>query len=181
MKNTKTLILAALFAALTYVGTSIIKIPTPTMGYVHPGDAFVILSGVLLGPVVGGLAAGLGSMLSDLLGGYFIYAPATFIIKFLVAAAAGFIVKKFGQRSSIATIGGVIGEIFMVIGYFLFEIFLLAYSAGGSITSKTLLAGITSSAAGIPFNLVQAALGVVLAAILYPVLRSLLNKTLASE
>src|SRR5574344_1143290 len=73
--------ITALFAALTFVATMVIKIPTPgTSGYIHPGDALVILSGVFLGPVYGFLAAGLGSMLSDLLGGYFLYAPVTFLI-----------------------------------------------------------------------------------------------------
>ena len=41
--NTKKLILAALFAALSCVATMSIRIPTPgTGGYIHPGDAIVI-------------------------------------------------------------------------------------------------------------------------------------------
>ena len=55
MKNqTKKIILAALFAALTCAATMSIRIPTPgTGGYIHPGDAIVILSGVILGPAYG--------------------------------------------------------------------------------------------------------------------------------
>ena len=88
--NLKKLILAALFAALSCVATMSIRIPTPgTSGYIHPGDAIVILSGVILGPVWGFLAGGIGSALSDLIGGYFIYVPITFGIKGLVALAAG--------------------------------------------------------------------------------------------
>ena len=45
--KTKKLIFAALFAALTCVATMIIKVPTPTMGYIHPGDSIVLLSGFL--------------------------------------------------------------------------------------------------------------------------------------
>ena len=46
--NLKKLILAALFAALSCVATMSIRIPTPgTGGYIHPGDAIVILSGVI--------------------------------------------------------------------------------------------------------------------------------------
>ncbi len=44
--------------------------PPLTGGYVHPGDGMVLLSGWLLGPWWGGAAAGIGSMLVDLLGGY---------------------------------------------------------------------------------------------------------------
>lgn len=70
--------MTALFAALACVATMSIRIPTPgTGGYIHPGDAIVILSGVVLGPGYGFLAAGIGSALSDLIGGYFVYVPIT--------------------------------------------------------------------------------------------------------
>ena len=78
----KKLILTALFAALACIATMIMKIPTPgTGGYIHVGDAIVILSGVVLGPWYGFAAAGLGSCMADLIGGYFIYVPITFVIK----------------------------------------------------------------------------------------------------
>ena len=54
----KKIVLTALFAALSCVATMSIKLPTPgTGGYIHPGDAMVILSGVVLGPWWGLLAA----------------------------------------------------------------------------------------------------------------------------
>ena len=81
---TKTIAVTAMFAALTLLATSVLKIPTPTMGYIHIGDAFVLLSGICLGPIYGGLAAGIGSALADLLGGYVAWVPGTFLIKFFV-------------------------------------------------------------------------------------------------
>ena len=63
--QTRTVILAALLAAFTTVATMIIKIPTPTMGYIHLGDGLVLLCGILLGPGVGAAAAGIGSMFAD--------------------------------------------------------------------------------------------------------------------
>ena len=69
--NQKKLVTAALFTAFTCVATMSIRIPTPgTGGYIHPGDALVILSGVILGPGWGFLAAAVGSAMADLLGGY---------------------------------------------------------------------------------------------------------------
>ena len=69
--QTKKLVLSALFMALTCVATMSIRIPTPgTGGYIHPGDAIVILSGALFGPVWGFLIAGIGSCLADLLDVY---------------------------------------------------------------------------------------------------------------
>ena len=80
--NTKKIILTALFAALACAATMSVRIPTPgTGGYIHPGDAIVILCGVILGPVYGFLGAGIGSCMSDLLGGYLNYVPITFVIK----------------------------------------------------------------------------------------------------
>ena len=65
--NLKKTVMAALFAALACVATMSIRIPTPgTGGYIHPGDAVVILSGIVLGPVWGLLAAGIGSAMADL-------------------------------------------------------------------------------------------------------------------
>ena len=82
-QNIKKLVTAALLAAMTCVATMIIKIPTPTFGYIHPGDGFVLLCGVVLGSLPGALAAGIGSMFSDIFSGYVTWAPATFIIKAL--------------------------------------------------------------------------------------------------
>ena len=61
--STKKLVLSALFAALACVATMSIRIPTPgTGGYIHPGDAIVILCGVFLDPVSAFLAAGIGNI-----------------------------------------------------------------------------------------------------------------------
>ena len=160
----KKLILAALFAALSCVATMSIRIPTPgTGGYIHPGDAIVILSGVILGPVWGFLAGGIGSALSDLIGGYFIYVPITFVIKGLVALAAGLLYQKIGKNQKsryIAVILGGVADIILVAGgYFVCEFFI--YGAG--------------SAASIPANIIQGTGGLVISCILYPILISIPN------
>lgn len=171
--RTKTIIITALFAALTFVGTSIIKIPTVTQGYIHPGDGLVLLSGLLLGPIYGTLAAGIGSALSDLLSGFFIYAPATFIIKALSALIAFLIFRALTKKETKTTTlkviaAGVGGEAVMVLGYFVFEIFMIAI-----VNQTDLRAGLLVSAAGIIPNVIQGVLGIVLSALLYPVLHRL--------
>ena len=162
--NLKKLILAALFAALSCVATMSIRIPTPgTGGYIHPGDAIVILSGVILGPVWGFLAGGIGSALSDLIGGYFVYVPITFVIKGLVALAAGLLYQKVGKNQKsryIAVILGGVADIILVAGgYFICEFFI--YGAG--------------AAASIPANIIQGVGGLVISCILYPILISIPN------
>ena len=75
MKNkttftTKKIVLVALLAALTAVGSVLrIKVPVGFAGTsaFHLGNIFCALSGILLGPWWGGLAAGLGSALHDII------------------------------------------------------------------------------------------------------------------
>ena len=102
MENQKVrkLVLSALMAALVYVATSIIQIPSPVNGYVNLGDCFVLLSGWLLGPWYGAAAAGIGSMLVDLLSGYGHYVPGTLIIKGLDALVAALIFPAISFRGS---------------------------------------------------------------------------------
>lgn len=162
--NLKKLILAALFAALSCVATMSIRIPTPgTGGYIHPGDAIVILSGVILGPVWGFFAGGIGPALSDLIGGYFVYVPITFVIKGLVALVAGHLYQKIGKtqksRYVAVVLGGVADIILVAGGYFVCEYFI--YGAG--------------AAASIPANIIQGIGGLVISCILYPILISIPN------
>lgn len=150
----KKLIMAALFAALACVATMIIKVPTPgTEGYINLGDAIVILCGVILGPVWGFLAAGIGSCLADLIGGYFVYVPITFVIKGLVALCAGLVYRAIGKTKT-TRYAGVIDIILVAGGYFVCEYFI--YGAG--------------AAASIPGNIIQGIGGLVISAILYPAL-----------
>lgn len=155
----KKIVMAALFAALACVATMSIRIPTPgTGGYIHPGDAIVILSGIVLGPVWGLLAGGIGSALADLMGGYFIYVPITFVIKGLIALTAGLIYQRIGKtkksRYTAVVLGGIVDIIFVAGGYFLCEVMMYGMAA----------------AASIPANVIQGVSGLIISVVLYPVL-----------
>lgn len=81
--------MSGLMAALVVLFTYFIKIPVPaTGGYVHPGDGAIFYAALLCGPYAA-LIGGLGSMLADLLGGYFVYAAPTFVIKAAMGGIAG--------------------------------------------------------------------------------------------
>ena len=184
--SAKTLASAAMFAALTFLATSVLKIPTPTLGYIHIGDAFVLLSGVLFGPLTGGLAAGLGSALADLLGGYVIWAPFTFVVKFLTAFTAALIFRFVtsrtdGRHSDILpmVLSGIAGETVMVLGYLLTNIILVT-ATSGSFTSASLAAAVISSIAEIPFNLVQGLTGIIIGTTIQPIFRHLAPTTAAT-
>lgn len=159
-KKTLKLVMAALLAAMTCVATMVIKIPiAATGGYINLGDCIVLLSGILLGSMYGGLAAGIGSALADLFSGYVAFTPATFLIKGLMAIILGLFVKDLSKKSIIKTvIYGVIAECLMIAGYFFFEAVFMGYGLG--------------AAAAIPGNAIQGVVGLILAMILIPVFRT---------
>lgn len=162
-KKLKQFTFAALFAAIVCVAT-MIPLPLPiTHGYVNLGDCFVLLSGWLLGPVYGFLAAGIGSALADILLGFSDYAPATFIIKFLMAVAAYFIFKALSKKPFVSrVISGLVAEAIMVFGYFGYEAVRYGLSASANIL----------------FNTTQGIVGLIVAIIFTTVINK--NKTLKS-
>lgn len=159
--STKKLVTAALFAALACVATMSVRIPTPgTGGYIHPGDAIVILCGVFLDPVTALLAAGIGSCMADLLGGYFIYVPVTFLIKGLVAFLGSRLFRECTGRGkapfAVVAGCGIIDIVLVAGGYWFCESFL--YGPGAALLS-------------VPSNVAQGISGLVIACALYPLLK----------
>lgn len=129
--NVLCLSIIGIFAALICVLTMVISIPIPaTQGFINIGDAGVMFAGLLFGPFIGGIAGGIGSALADIFLGYAIYAPATLIIKGLEGFIIGLISNpkqnniKFNYRDIIAV---VLGGLFMVLGYFIYEIILWGF------------------------------------------------------
>ena len=157
-KKTKKMVVAALVAALTCVATMIIKIPSPLKGYLNLGDCMVLVAGWILSPAYGFFAAGLGSALADVLSGYVIYAPATFVIKGLMALIAfsvhQWLRKAVGDFFS-RVISGAGAEVIMILGYFVFEGFMY---------------GFIPSTVNIPANGVQGIAGLIIGVLIVTVL-----------
>lgn len=93
--TTKKIVLAALLAALTVAGSAIrIKVPLDITGFsaFHLGNILCSLSGILLGPWLGGLAAGLGSAIYDMFDPVYISECwLTFLMKGAYGVVAGLI------------------------------------------------------------------------------------------
>ena len=155
------IILTAMFAAMVCVATIVIQIPSPVGGYVNLGDALVLMSAFLLGPLYGGAAAGIGSALADLITGYAYYAPGTLVIKLLIAVAAGLVSRALAKAAPSMKqivryiIAGIPGEIIMVVGYLFYAWVCLSRGAG--------------AIASVPGNLAQAAAGIILSSLLTPI------------
>lgn len=148
----------SLLAALAIVATMIIRIPVPaTQGYIHLGDTILILAVLILGVKKGAAAGAIGQAIADLIGGYAIFAPVTFVAKILMGILIGVAIEKAFRYKETKIFGNaVIGVIFVVLSgvamigtYFVAEAFMYG--------------GIAVPLVEIPANIIQFASGVVLA------------------
>ena len=92
--SVKKLTFTGLMAALICVLTMFPHIPNPAgSGYIHLGDGMILLAAMVVGPLAIPAAA-IGSALADLFSGYALYAPATAVIKGLVALIAWLMYRR---------------------------------------------------------------------------------------
>lgn len=156
------LVTAALFTALTCMATLVIQIRIgPTGGYINLGDCVVLLCAWCLSPFYGAAAAGIGSMLADVISGFAFYAPATLAIKTLMALLGGAVFRALRRglrlRLLFACIASAVAaECVMVAGYCAFDAFALGLGAGALL--------------GMPGNLIQALGGGISATVAYSLL-----------
>lgn len=121
--------IVGLMAAIVYVASAFLQFPIPTVignTRLHMGNVMCLLSGLLLGPVWGGLSAGIGSAFFDLTNpAYITSAPFTFVFKFLMAWICGTIYgKRKGNMvllSSIASVAGAVSYVVLYLAKSFFE------------------------------------------------------------
>lgn len=159
----KKLIYSALFAAIICAATLALHFPTPTGGYIHAGDAIVLLGAFALGPAWGAFAAGLGSFLADIISGFALYAPASFVIKAVAALIAAAILKSgmFKNKTALAVFAGATAELFMVGAYFFYDAVILNFGL--------------AAMGDIPANLIQAVFAVIAGSALYKALERIIQ------
>lgn len=146
----KSLTITAIFIALTYVFTALVNIRLPIAangGLIHLGNIPLFIGAILFGKKTGFLAGGIGMGLFDLLAGWTLWAPGTFITVGLMGFIVGAIAEK--HRSfrwytlAIALACGI-----KIVGYFIIEI-IIYHSALAALNS-------------IPGNLVQVGVAAVI-------------------
>ncbi len=133
MGQVEFLSMTTIMAALTVVSTMVFRIPfVVTSGYFNLGDAMVMTSGLLLGPVGGLVAGGVGSAIADVVGGYAHYAPITLVVKGGEGLVVGLFayIAGYGRRLSyVEVVGLVLGAVVMLYGYLVAETFLYGFEA----------------------------------------------------
>ena len=187
MKNKQilTLAMAALFAALCYIGFSYFRIDIPVGSEktaFHLGNVFCVLAALFIGGFWGGMSGAVGMTIADLTTGYVTSAPKTFLLKLCIGLVAGFLAHKVFHISKeeerkvplpIATVlscaAGMAFNVVAdpVVGYFY----------------KTYILGVPQEAAaiwakmGAVTTLVNAVVAVIVASIFYLALRPALKRS----
>jgi uncharacterized membrane protein len=174
--TTRKIVIAGLMAALTAIGSALrITMPIEIAGTTsfHLGNIFCALCGILLGPWLGGIAAGLGSAIYDMLNPLYISeAWITFLMKGAYGLAAGLVIRvghwNFGYLKSLfASIAGAIT-------------YAVLYLAKSYFYSGLLLHGLTPAAAGLTVvsKLPATAFNAAVAILAAPLLAAAIQKVL---
>ncbi|BCZ45024.1 hypothetical protein psyc5s11_10910 [Clostridium gelidum] len=128
--KTKDLTKMGLMAALVFLGTFFIKIPSIS-GYTHLGDCMIFVSVLILGWRKGAVAGGIGAALADLLGGYTQWIIPTLFIKAIMAMIMGIMTEKLFPNLRFGwLIGATVGGIFQIAGYTFVRILLYGTAMG---------------------------------------------------
>ena len=184
--DVRTLSMAALFAALCYIGFSYCKIDIPVgmeKTAFHLGNVFCVLAALFLGGFWGGMAGAVGMTIADLTTAYVTSAPKTFLLKLCIGLITGFVAHKIFKLSqdkenrkvplpAATAISCAAGMIFNVVadplvGYF-YKMYVLGVpQKAASIWAKW----------GAATTAVNAVVAVVAATVLYIALRSAMKRT----
>lgn len=100
--NTKTLVQAALCAALCYIGFTFFKIDIPVgteKTAIHFGNIFCVVAALFIGGFWGGMAGAIGMTAADLTTIYVTSAPKTFVLKLCIGFIVGLVAHKIGKLS----------------------------------------------------------------------------------
>lgn len=181
----RTLSMAALFAALCYIGFSYCKIDIPVGAEktaFHLGNVFCVLAALFIGGFWGGMSGAIGMTIADLTTAYVTSAPKTFLLKLCIGLISGLVAHKLFRLNKdterkiplpIATVlSCAAGMAFNVVadplvGYFYKRYVLGVPQEAASIWAK--MGAITTS--------VNAVVAVVAATVLYLALRPALKRS----
>lgn len=162
--RTRALVLDAMFIALTYIFTAFVNIRLPIAangGLIHLGNVPLFLCAILFGKRTGALAGAFGMGLFDLLSGWYLWSPFTFVIAGLMGYTVGAITEKHHgfQWNTLAIAAACVIK---VAGYYIAEGFIYG----------NWLAPVTS----IPGNLVQIGVAAILVLAVVERLRGLVQR-----
>ena len=181
----RTMVTAAMFAAMCYIGFAVLRIDIPVgteKTAFHLGNVFCVLGALFLGGFWGGMAGAVGLTIADLTSAYVTSAPKTFLLKLGIGLIAGLVAHKIFHISRnedrkiplpLATVlSCTAGMAFNVVADPLVGYFYKTYVLGvpQEIASVWVKMGAVTT-------LVNAVIAVIVASVLYLALRPALKRT----
>jgi len=164
--KTRDLVETGLLIAIVFISTMFINIRLPISingGLIHMGNIALFLSAMLFGKKKGAIAGAFGMGLFDILSGWAIWAPFTFIVR----GSMGYIIGSISHMNDKAAesftqniLAVLAGGTWMIIGYYITEVILYG----------NLISPVTS----IPGNITQLVFGCI-ALLVLPVLKKIVN------
>lgn len=121
------LAICGVFIALVYVATAFINIRLPIIangGLIHLGNVPLFIGAAFFGKKLGAAAGGIGMALFDVLSGWFLWAPFTFIIVSLMGWLYGSIVSTKKITFIRILLASIVVLFIKVIGYYIAEGFI---------------------------------------------------------
>ena len=181
MKKITTYRMAAIgvLSAMTFAA-NFLSIPIGDISRIHFGNVFCVLSGLLLGPVSGGLCAGFGGFFYDLFNPvYAADAPITFLMKFVLGFVAGAVAYSGdhnGENRLLNIVAAVSGSLSYVAVYllknFINEYYIMRNPIE-TVTTKLIIKGTSSLTNGI--------IAVIVALILLPAFKKAMKASGIAE
>lgn len=113
-----------LLSALTFVAAWAIHIPYGNGGVIHLGDSMIFLTAVVFGRRYAAISGALGMTMFDILSGFSVWAPYTFIIKIVMGLIAGSVANLGGAKGGNVlknAVGMLLAGIWMILGYYAAE------------------------------------------------------------
>jgi len=153
--RTRDLVICSLLTAMVFIATRFMNIRLPVSvngGLIHLGNTILFMSAIVFGKNKGAIAGAFGMGLFDILSGWMLWAPFTFIIRGVMGYITGHVAylnNKNGNSLVYNIMGILAASIFMIVGYYITEVILYG----------NIMAPITS----IPGNIIQLAVGAVVA------------------
>ena len=184
-RSLRKLCMAALFAALCYIGFTYCKIDIPVGAEktaFHLGNVFCVLAALFLGGFWGGMSGAIGMTIADLTTAYVTSAPKTFVLKLCIGLVVGLLAHRvfhIGKEQErkvslpVATViscaGGMVFNMVAdpVVGYFYKTYVLGVPQEAASIWAK--MGAVTTS--------VNAVVAIIAASIFYLALRPALKRS----
>ncbi len=125
--NLRELTLNGILIALVFIATYFIQIRLPISangGLIHAGNIALFTIAIIFGKKHGAIAGAFGMGLFDIMSGWFIWAPGTFIVRGVMGYIIGFYFEKRRQNVSyalVALLAIITSTIWMLAGYYSVE------------------------------------------------------------